>query len=228
MHRDARMNPSRVRSLLVSLAVVLCCTAAPARAALEEPAAPEPSPFQAPGGSPERERFLRDLNAERIELNRRALWMLTGWTVLNMGVGTVGYFAASDPTWRGFHQMNALFNVPVLGIALTSFAVLAAQDPERLDLRQSLFRSELLSRGLLVGITLDVATGLAGLYLHERGLHVGSERLVGWGSSLLLQGSFLLLFDSALFVLNTRYDARLLPLVDTSGRGAGLAFVMRL
>lgn len=222
------MSTSHTRSLLLSLAVVLCCTAPLAWAAVEEPAAPEPSPFQAPGGSPEREHFLRELNKERIELNRRALWMLTGWSVLNIGVGTAGYFSVSDPTWHGFHQMNALFNVPVLGIALTSFAVLAAQDPERLDLRQSLYRSELLNRGLLVGITLDVATGLAGLYLHERGLHVGSERLVGWGSALLLQGSFLLLFDSALFVLNTRYDARLLPLVDASGRGAGLAFMMRL
>lgn len=227
MHREARMNTLHARFLLATLVVVFCCTAAPALAAPETPSAPESAPFQVPGGSPERERFLQELNAERIEMNRMAVWALTGWTVLNLSVGSVGYFTASDPAWRGFHQMNALFNVPVLGVALVSFAVLAAQDPERLDLRESLRRSGLLARGLLVGISLDVASGLLGLYFRERGLRVGSERLVGWGSSLLLQGGFLLLFDTALLLLNTRYDARLLPLVDVSGRGAGLALAVR-
>jgi hypothetical protein len=214
------------RSLLVSVAVVLCFTAAPVRAAPQAP--PESSAFQVPGGSPERERFLRELNAERIELNRTAVWMLTGWTVLNLGVGTVGYFTANDPTWRGFHQMNAVFNVAVLGAALGSFALLAAQEPERLDLRQSLYRGGLLERGLLVGITLDVASGLAGLYLRERGLRVGSERLEGWGNALLLQGAFLLVFDTSLLLLNMRHQARLLPLVDPVGRGAGLVLTVPL
>jgi hypothetical protein len=221
------MRTSHARCLLATLAVVLSCAAAPALAAPGTPSAPESAPFQVPGGSPEREHFLRQLNAERIAMNRAAVWALTGWTVLNISVGSIGYFTASDPEWRGFHQMNALFNVPVLGVALVSFAVLGAQDPERLNLRESLRRSGLLARGLLVGITLDVASGLLGLYLRERGLRVGSEHLVGWGASLLLQGGFLLLFDTALFALNTRYDARLLPLVDASGRGAGLALAMR-
>ena len=221
------MRTSLARSLVASLAVLLCLPAAPALAAPETPSAPESAPFLVPGGSPEHDRFLQQLNTERISMNRAAVWALTGWTVLNLSVGGLGYFTADDPTWRGFHQMNALFNVPVLGMALGSFAVLAAQDPERLDLRESLRRSGLLARGLLVGITLDVASGLLGLSLRERGLRVGSERLVGWGSSLLLQGGFLLLFDTALFALNTRYDARLLPLVDASGRGAGLALAAR-
>ena len=224
MHRDAPMN---TRPLLVTLAVVLCCTAVPAFASSETPSPPESAPFQVSGASPERERFLQELNARRIEMNRMALWGLTGWTVLNLSVGTVGYFTTSDPTWRGFHQMNALFNVGVLGAALGSFALLAAQDPERLDLRESLRRGGLLARGLLVGITLDVASGLLGLYLRERGLRMGSGRLEGWGYSLMLQGGFLLLFDTSLFVLNSRYDARLLPLVDASGRGAGLSLAVR-
>ncbi|WP_257459458.1 DUF6992 family protein [Archangium lipolyticum] len=222
------MRSFRLRPLLAFLVVLLCSMAVPARAAPEAPVASEDSAFRVPGGSPERERFLRDLNAERIEMNRTAVWLLTGWTVLNLAVGTVVYFTAEDPVWRGFHQMNALFNVPVLGAALGSFALLAAQDPERLDLRQSLFRGGLLERGLLVGITLDVASGLLGLYLRERGLRVGSERLEGWGHALLLQGAFLLLFDTSLLVMNIRHQARLLPLVDPSGRGGGVAFVVRL
>jgi hypothetical protein len=208
--------------------VLLCSLATPARAAPEAPVTSEDSAFRVPGGSPEHERFVRDLNAERIELNRSAVWLLTGWTVLNLTVGTVGYFTAEDPVWRGFHQMNALFNVPVLGAALGSFALLAAQDPERLDLRQSLHRGVMLERGLLVGITLDVASGLLGLSLRERGLRVGSERLEGWGNALLLQGAFLLLFDTSLLVMNLRYEARLLPLVDPLGRGTGVALVVRL
>ncbi|NMO18137.1 hypothetical protein HPC49_50755 [Pyxidicoccus fallax] len=181
-----------------------------------------------PAGTLERDRHLVDLNRERIAMNWMALEVLAGWTLANMAVGTAGYFIADDQTWRSFHQMNALFNVPILGTAVVGALVLAAQDPERLTLEESLRRGVMLERGLLVGVTLDVLAATFGAFLWERGRHIDSGQLTGWGRSLVLQGAVLLLYDIGLFLLNARYDARLLMMLSPDSRdGAGVAMRMR-
>jgi hypothetical protein len=182
---------------------------------------------EVPAGSPERDLHLMELNARRISMNWTALTVLAGWTLANMAVGTTGYFIADDRAWRSFHQMNALFNVPILGTAVVGALILAAQDPERLTLKESLRRGVLLERGLLVGVTLDVLAGTFGAFLWERGRRIDSAQLTGWGRSLVLQGAVLLLFDSTLFLLNARYDARLLMMLSPDPRdGAGVALRM--
>jgi hypothetical protein len=180
-----------------------------------------------PAGSAERDHHLMALNSSRISMNWTALTVLAGWTLANMAVGTTGYFIADDSVWRAFHQMNALFNVPILGTAVVGALVLAAQDPERLTLEESLRRGVLLGRGLLVGVTLDVLVGTFGAFLWERGRRIDSGQLTGWGRSLVLQGAALLLFDSTLFLLNARYDARLMMMLSPGQRdGAGVAMQM--
>jgi hypothetical protein len=187
-----------------------------------------PHDFRVPGGSPEREAFVRELNAQRIGMNWVAVGVLTGWTVLNFAVGTLGWLSAEDATWRAFHQMNVLFNLPILGTAVLSALILSRQDPAELTLRESLRRGVLLERGLLVGIALDLVAAVTGAWLWERGLRKGSERLVGWGRSFLLQGVVLLGFDATVFLLNARYDARLLLQVPSGERdAAGLAMRVR-
>jgi hypothetical protein len=181
-----------------------------------------------PPGSAERDRHLVELNSSRIAMNWMALKVLAGWTLANMAVGTAGYFIADDRAWRSFHQMNALFNVPILGTAIVGALVLAAQDPERLTLKESLRRGVMLERGLLVGVTLDVLAATFGAFLWERGRRIDSGQLTGWGRSLLFQGAALLLFDSTLLLLNARYDARLMMMLAPGLRdGAGVALWMR-
>jgi len=178
-----------------------------------------------PGGTLERDRQLMALNTERIAMNWVALKVLAGWTLANMAVGSVGYFVADDRAWRSFHQMNALFNVPILGTAVVGALVLAMQDPERLTLKESLRRGVMLERGLLVGVTLDVLAATFGAFLWERGRRIDSGQLTGWG---LFQGAALLLFDSSLLLLNARYDARLMMMLSPDSRdGAGVALRMR-
>jgi len=179
-------------------------------------------------GTPERDRHLVELNSRRIAMNWTALTVLAGWTLANLAVGTTGYFLADDRAWRSFHQMNALFNVPILGTAVVGALLLAAQDPERLTLEESLRRGGRLERGLLVGVTLDVLAAAFGAFLWERGQRIDSGQLIGWGRSLLFQGTALLLFDSTLLLLNARYDARLLMMLSPGQRdGAGVALQMR-
>lgn len=181
-----------------------------------------------PAGTLERDQALMALNRERIAMNWMAIKVLAGWTLANMAVGTAGYFIANDRTWRSFHQMNALFNVPILGTAVVGTLILAAQDTERLNLKESLRRGVMLERGLLVGVTLDVLAAGFGAFLWERGRRIDSGQLTGWGRSLLFQGTALLLFDSTLLLLNARYDARLLMMLSPDPREpTGVAMRMR-
>jgi hypothetical protein len=97
-----------------------------------------------------------------------------------------------------------------------------------LTLEESLRRGGRLERGLLVGVTLDVLAASFGAFLWERGQRIDSGQLIGWGRSLLFQGTALLLFDSTLLLLNARYDARLLMMLSPGQRdGAGVAMQMR-
>jgi uncharacterized membrane protein YeaQ/YmgE (transglycosylase-associated protein family) len=181
-----------------------------------------------PATSPERDHLLVELNTRRIEMNWLAVKVLGAWTLANIAVGTVGYFVTDDRTWRAFHQMNALINVPILSTAVVGALILAAQDPGRLTLAESLRRGVMLERGLFVGVTLDVLAAGLGAFLWERGRRIDSGQLTGWGRSLVLQGALLLLFDSGLLLLNARYDTRLMMLLSPDARdGTGLAVRMR-
>ncbi len=204
----------RLRGVLLATA---SSEAAPARLLTEVPAT-----------SPERDHLLVELNTRRIEMNWLAVKVLGAWTLANIAVGTVGYFVTDDRTWRAFHQMNALINVPILSTAVVGALILAAQDPGRLTLAESLRRGVMLERGLFVGVTLDVLAAGLGAFLWERGRRIDSGQLTGWGRSLVLQGALLLLFDSGLLLLNARYDTRLMMLLSPDARdGTGLAVRMR-
>ena len=57
---------------------------------------------------------------------------------------------------------------------------------------------------LLFNAGLDVGYMAFGGYLWEKGRNDGSQRLVGYGQSLILQGAFLMAFDLTLFYFNHR------------------------
>lgn len=230
-----RLHASSRAALLGLLGLCWLATPATARAApadaplLVQAPAPPPAPeFHTPGGSPERAAFLRELNTERIHMNWVALGVLTGWSALNIALGGLGWALADDPTWRAFHQMNLLYNLPLLATEVVGAVVLSKQDPEKLDLYETLRRGGILGRALALGIGLNVAAIFTGAWQWERGLRTDSPKHVGWGRSYILQGIFLLGYDITVFLLNTHYDARVLLMVPRDkSDAAGLALTAR-
>jgi hypothetical protein len=79
----------------------------------------------------------------------------------------------------------------------------------------------------LLNAGLDVAYIATGFYLKERSKNSSSsERLRGYGNSLLLQGGFLLMFDVALyFIHQNNADLNLYPHLESllvGGIGIGI------
>ncbi|GMU07528.1 DUF6992 family protein [Corallococcus caeni] len=170
--------------------------------------------------APDAKAWLAEHNAEAVRVNQTAMGILFGWAVLNIGTGVAGHFASEGET-RAFFQANAAWNVVNLVIAGLGYHGQATADPATWDLARSLSEGQRMEKVLLLNAGLDVGYIAFGGLLWERGLRKDSERLRGWGKSVLVQGAFLLVFDGVLTFLNAKLNgeltARLVPAPDGVG-----------
>lgn len=170
---------------------------------LGAPAIAQDAPIDSQPDSPTVEELTTEANEARQTRSTRAMGVLLGWSALNVGVGTVGYFT-TDGSTRYFHQMNAawnLVNAAIAGIGLTRSR---STDPAQFTPLETVEEDYRLQKVLLFNMGLNVAYMAGGAYLWERGLRTDDERLRGYGPSIVAQGGFLLLFDSTFFWLQNR------------------------
>ena len=130
-----------------------------------------------------------------VKIRKTGMAILGTWAVGNMIAGAIGRNQTSGQT-AYFHEMNLIWNVVNLGIAGAGYYFTATGDiPES--------ASELLNdqvsfqKTLLFNAGLDLAYIAGGFYLMERAKNTTNkpERLKGYGKSVILQGSFLFVFD---------------------------------
>ena len=170
--------------------------------------------------------LFREFHLERMKINETAMLVLGGWAVGNILVGTFGNFKASGEV-KYFHQFNAMWNVVNLGIAAFGYFNAVNSDPSSMNNVYIIKDFNSLQNLLLLNAGLDVAYIATGFYLKERSKNSSSsERLRGYGNSLLLQGGFLLAFDIALyFIHQSNADINLYPHLEsflTGGAGVGI------
>jgi hypothetical protein len=67
---------------------------------------------------------------------------------------------------------------------------------------------------LLFNAGLDVGYMALGAFLWERGLRKDSDRLTGYGQSLILQGGFLFTFDLVLYFMNRSQSSQVLEILE--------------
>ena len=91
--------------------------------------------------------------------------------------------------------MNAYFNIINLAIAGYGIYEVRKQMNKKLSLLQNLRQQQKIESLLLLNSGLDLSYITTGLYLRERGTNKLNEQTKGYGGSLILQGSFLLVFD---------------------------------
>ncbi len=153
-------------------------------------------------------------------INEVGMKVLLGWSILNMGTGTAGYFKRTGQE-RYFHQMNGFWNVVNAGIAIG--ALTGMETPE--TYAEAVQSGQNMEKILLLNGGLDLGYIAAGGYLLERGKRKTSDRLRGYGHSLMLQGGFLLVLDGVLFYLNQSQNQALLNMLekaDVSAHGLGI------
>ena len=157
---------------------------------------------------------LTTFNQQRIDLNTKGMYILSGWAISNIVVGSVGYFKSSGST-KYLHQMNVGWNLINLAIAGGALYQYGQADPTTFSLAQSLNEAQSIEQILLLNIGLNVGYMATGGFLWERGLRKSKDRFIGYGQSLIIQGGFLLLFDSTLYLLNQTNNEKLDMILKT-------------
>lgn len=132
--------------------------------------------------------------SRRTMLNKTNMTVLLAWSGANLVQGSIsaGNLKGSP---HYFHQMNAYFNIINLAIAGYGLYEVRKQMNKKLSLLQNLRQQQKIESLLLLNSGLDLSYITTGLYLRERGTNKLNEQTKGYGGSLILQGSFLLVFD---------------------------------
>lgn len=145
---------------------------------------------------------MQSFQSERIAMNKSGMVVLGSWAIGNILLGAYGNQKATGEA-KYVHQFNAMWNLVNFGIAAFGYVNAATADPSAMSNTEILKEFGALQNFLLLNAGLDVAYMATAVYLKERAKSsANGERLRGYGNSLLIQGAFLLVFDSAMYLLH--------------------------
>jgi len=148
---------------------------------------------------------LQMLNFDRNHIKNTGMQVLGSWAAANIAVGGIGW-ATTNGTTKYFHQMNTIWNVANLGVALAGYVGSIHDKNKTYTAQESMAEQRKIENIFLVNGALDFAYIGTGIYLRHRGNIKNSDQSKGYGSAIIMQGAFLLLFDATMY---------------TSERGAG-------
>ena len=137
----------------------------------------------------------------RNQLNKINMTILAGWASVNIIQSSISAANATGAD-KAFFNMNAYWNTVNLAIAGFGLYSVKKAMAKKLSLAQNVQAQYQLEKILLFNAGLDVGYVFSGLYLNERGQRLTNQQTEGFGKSLILQGSFLLIFDIVQYYLH--------------------------
>ena len=129
------------------------------------------------------------------------MYVLGSWAIVNIAAGAYGMSTKSGSS-KYFYQMNLFWNTVNLGIA--GYALVSGYgDTAVLSAQQMLDKHLTTEKVLLINAGLDVLYMAGGAFMISQSKNSVKrpELLKGYGQSLLLQGGFLLVFDTTLYAI---------------------------
>lgn len=159
-----------------------------------------------------------------LQINTAGMMVLGSWALVNISTGAFGWKNGQGSRLY-FHQMNLLWNSVNLAIAGVALYGNMTADYSRWTSAEILARQLKTQHLYLINAALDVGYVGAGFLLGRLAPRYpkNEARLTGYGNSVMLQGTFLLLFDLVMFGLqrNQRLlfleQATISPLRDAWG-----------
>lgn len=166
---------------------------------------------------------LLSFNQQSLHHQQTAMLTLGGWAVANLALGA-GLQGKATGSTKHFHRMNALWNTVNLGIAGLGYLTAIKADPAGWDVATSLQKHQGFQKILLFNAGLDVGYVMGGLYLTERAKRpdVNQDQLRGFGQSIMLQGTFLLVFDLVNYFIAAGANDQIPLLLGSTTDGLGL------
>jgi len=174
---------------------------------------------------------LRNFNYSRDHITSAGMEVLGSWAIANIGVGAAGWANSAGGSNKYFYQMDVLWNTVNLGAAIFGLTGARKNKNQQLSPAESLRAQQKIEQTFLINGGLDLVYIGAGFYLHHRGNSINSDQLRGYGSSILLQGTFLLLFDGTMYNAQRHNGGKLRRFLEKNpvifgGRGVGVIYNM--
>lgn len=154
---------------------------------------------------------------------------LGSWATVNMVGSGAAWATLPEGEARYFHQMNVMWNVVNLGLAIPGY-IKARKASNDLSFAETWSEQNQTEKVFLFNGALDIAYMTGGLLLREMAQNDPSRAQMfnGFGNGLLLQGGFLFVFDLTAYAIHKRHaNKKLLPLfekIELSQSGIGLRY----
>jgi hypothetical protein len=142
---------------------------------------------------------LDEINQTRYKHSLNGMIAFSSWTGANLIAGTVGVLTTKGET-QHFFEMNLYFNIVNLGLAIPGLIGAVKAKRTGLSFEESVKEVQKVKTVYLVNGVLDLTYITAGFLLREMSRNNSNDiqlknRLAGYGNSLIVQGSFLLIYD---------------------------------
>lgn len=139
---------------------------------------------------------LKYYNNERYQTTKIGMTVLGSWAVANIGIGAAGWANSKGGQNKYFYQMTTIWGAANLGAAILGYT---GNDNKQLTGVETLKAQQKIEKIFLFNGGLDVVYIGTGIYLNHRGITHGLAQLKGYGTALIPQGIFLLLFDGTMY-----------------------------
>jgi hypothetical protein len=151
---------------------------------------------------------------KRIDLNKKAMLVLGGWSSANIIIGAIGT-NTNNREARYFNQMNVIWNSVNLLIAGAGYYSASKESLNDLTISKVMMHQNKTEKAFLFNTGLDLAYVTTGLYLTERSKrNADPAKLKGYGNSVMLQGGFLFLLDAVTYKLQQRRGKHLNEFIE--------------
>lgn len=155
-------------------------------------------------------------NQSKSKVDQKLMLTLGSWSLANTAVGIYGWSKTEDES-KYFHQMNVMWSGVNLALAIPGYFRARKEYAQNKDFPQLYFAQTKTEKIFLFNTALDVAYITGGFLFktHANNSTENFNRFQGFGNSLILQGSFLFLFDlTALLIHSSRRTKALDPVLE--------------
>ena len=169
-------------------------------------------------------RFNDSLALSRNSITKNAMIVLGGWAAANMATG---FIVASQSTGETKYvwQMNALWNLVNGGLAVMGYLNARKAMTKKYDYSDNVAAQVAMEKLYALNLGLDFAYIASGFFLREKGTNEtnlkSKDQLNGYGTSIIIQGAFLLLYDATILSLHHKNSVGLSKKIKSLELNAG-------
>src|SRR5579863_7606252 len=148
----------------------------------------------------------------RNRTTEKAMIVLGSWAALNIASGFI-IAGQTQGEAKYFWQMNAYWNLINGGLAVMGYLGARKAMARKYDLADNEKAQLSIEKLYVLNFGLDLVYITGGFFLREKGMNTSNiksqDQLKGYGSSIAVQGGFLLLMDGVMIMLHHKNSIRL-------------------